>query len=188
MCAKYKEEKHIKYCLGNALFALMEKYPYDEITVNEICYQAHVGRATYYNYVSGKHGKDELLSFKLERDFDQYVAVRRSRNLSHSDDGGDLYNFVYDNRSLFRLLHRNQLSNVLIQLIRYSENNIASSGDQAYLDAYIALGHLGIMQQWYEDDYDRSAYDVASIIFQKYSDLVKYYIQKYVEETQKQSN
>lgn len=185
MCAKYREEKHIKYCLASALLELMENYPFDEITVNEICYTAHVGRATFYNYASGKRGKDDLLIFKVERDFDQYVADRRIKGLTKSDaDGGDTFNFIFDNRDTFRLLHKNQLSNVLIHFLRHAEGNPESTGDQAYIDSYLALGYLGIMEQWYREDYSKSALDVAYIIFNKHADLVKWHIQRYLETNQ----
>ena len=155
--------------------------PFNDITVNEICYTAHVGRATFYNYTNGKQGKDDLLVFKLNRDYDQYVSQRRAKQLSKIDEGGDTFNFIYENRELFRLLHQNQRNHVLIQFLLYAECDPNSEGDQAYIDSYLALGYLGLMRKWYEDDYSKSALDVASILFNKHADLVRWHIKRYLE-------
>ena len=181
MCAKYKEEQHIKYCLANALIKLMQSSPFEQITVNEICYTAHVGRATFYHYADGKQGKDDLLLFKLERDYDQYTARRRKMGLSKIDEGGDTFNFIYDNKECFSLLHRDQRSNVLIQFLLYAECGLNAEGDQAYLDYYLALGYLGLMQKWYQDNYSKTALEVASILFNKHAELVRWHIKRYLE-------
>ena len=185
MVGKYREEKYIKVCLANALVELMKTYRFDEITVNEICYAAHVGRATFYHYANGKQGKAELLDFKLERDYDLYVAKRRANGLSKTDGAGDTFSFVYDNRETFSLLHRDQLNNTLIHFLLYAEGDPNTDGDQAYIDAYLALGHLGILQQWYRDGYRKSAFEVAQILFNKHADLVMRHVKLYLELNQR---
>ena len=181
MCAMYKEEKHIKYCLGTALLDLMKQSSFDEITVNEICYAAHVGRATYYNYAGGKRGKDDLIAFKLKRDYKKYVQSRREHGLSKIDNGGDTFNFIYDHKEIFGLLHRDRLNTILIQFLTYAEGNPDSEGEQAYIDQYLAMGYLGILQKWDEDNYSRSALEIAFIVYNKHANLVKWHIKRYLE-------
>ena len=183
MCATYKEEKHIKYCLGSALLELMKQNSFSEITVNEICSAAYIGRATYYNYAGGKREKDDLITFKLKRDYKKYVSERRAKGLSKTDNGGDTFNFVYDNREIFKLLHRDRLNNTLIQFLTYAEGNSESKGDQAYIDQYLAMGYLGILQKWDEENYSKTALEVAYIVYNKHADLIKWHIQRYLDIT-----
>lgn len=53
--------------LAEGLFALMQRTPWNTITIQAICDEANVARASFYAHFDGKIG---LLDFLLERNFD----------------------------------------------------------------------------------------------------------------------
>lgn len=186
MGTTYREEKHIKYCLASALIELMKQSSFEEITVNEICYEAHVGRATFYHYVKGKQGKEDLLSFKLERDFGSFVEKRRTAHKGAAEEGGDILCFVYENRELFALLHRDRLTNVLVQFVMQAEVKNQPTGDEAFIAYYVTYGYLGVIRNWYETGFALKPVEVAAIIYNVYAEIVRGYIRKSQQEQQGQ--
>ncbi len=59
-------------CLMNALLELLKEKDIEEITVNELCERALVGRGTFYKHFSDKY---EFFSFVLEEMLAHYIAV-----------------------------------------------------------------------------------------------------------------
>ncbi len=158
MCAQYKEEKHINHCLANALFKLMKKYPFDDITINEICYEAHIARATYYHYANGKHGKEDLLVFKLKDDYNKYLDHHNKQM------GDDILDYVYESKELFTLLQRNKLSNVIISFLKYANQNDSLKAISSYLYAYANYSYLGVIYQWAKDGFQLTPTEITDAI------------------------
>jgi len=178
MGMSYKDEKIIKYCIASSLLNLMKKYSFDEITVSEICYNANVARPTYYNYVSGKHGKEELLAFKISREFDEYAKTHPS-----DPDGGErIFEFVYDNKEVFRLLHKNDLNNVIIDFLyhvcKISHESKMLGIMEGYIEYYVAFSYLGTMTYWDMNDYKQTPDEISSYIRHKYSEVIEAILKK----------
>ncbi len=167
MCAIQNENVYIKECLANGLVELMNNYPFDDITINEICYTAHVARATYYNYANGKHGKEDLLSFKVKRDYKEYIDKHGKQM------GDDILNYIYENKTLFLLLQKNNLSNVIITFLKYANRNDSLQELSPYLSAYITFSYLGIVYQWVKDDFSIPPNEVSTVIYKAYEEIMK---------------
>ena len=60
------ESNNIKEQLSVVLFDLLEKKPFQKITVNELCQQTHIHRSTFYLHFEDKY---ELVLFCLRNDF-----------------------------------------------------------------------------------------------------------------------
>ncbi len=161
-----KNNNQIKYCLANALVELIKEYPFDEITINEICNTAHVARATYYHYVNGKHGKENLLAYKVKNDYDEYIENHGKKI------GDDILDYIYENKTLFTLLQKNGLSNVLISFLKYANKNNAMKTISPYLSAYVTFSYLGVIYQWIKDDFSKTPIEVATIIFNAYKEIL----------------
>lgn len=168
--ASYKEEKYIKTCMAEALLELMKEYPFDEITVNEICYTAHIGRATYYNYVNSKHGKEELISHKLKKDYDAYREKLIKENHPKKYSADNVIYFVYENKELFKLIDSNHLSNCIIELIQYIISTNAEQREDMYLNSYVIFGYMGIIYQWLRSGFNKSPEEVNKTIANAYID------------------
>lgn len=168
MSNEAKKDKFIKYCIANALCKLMDNNTFEKITVNEICNEAHIGRATYYNHANGKKGKEELLNFKLSKDYDEYVKTRERR----PNDGGDLLNFVLVNKKLFAKLHEYRLSNVIIDFLLYTNKYEEDRQDNEYISHYTCFGYLGLMYQWYRNGFKESPAEICDIIRNKYIEIL----------------
>lgn len=59
--------------LANALQELMEKKPFQKITVNELCQKSGLHRSTFYLHFNDKY---DLLSFYLENLFEEFENSR----------------------------------------------------------------------------------------------------------------
>lgn len=55
----------IRECVGKTILTLMKSMNFDEITVNDICKAAYIGRTTFYRYFGTKDGKRKAVYFRL---------------------------------------------------------------------------------------------------------------------------
>jgi AcrR family transcriptional regulator len=90
--------------LRDALISLLPKRGWDDLSVQEICARANVGRSTFYMHFQSK---EQLLAYGLEGLKNalavQATAGRGSRTQAFSFMRG-LLEHVYEQRSLFRAL------------------------------------------------------------------------------------
>ncbi len=178
MCAQYKEEKHIKHCLANALVELMRQYPFDDITINEICYTAHVARATYYHHANGKHGKEDLLVFKLNDDYNKYLEHHNKQM------GDDILEYVYESKEFFTLLQRNKLSNVIISFLKYANRNDSLKAISSYLYAYANYSYLGVIYQWAKDGFQLMPSEITTLILDAHKEAFLLFIKSSTDKQQ----
>lgn len=167
MGADYKDDQDIQCCLVNALVDLMKEYPFDDITISEICYKAHVARATYYRYASGKHGKEYLLAFKLKNDYSKYLDIHNMQMGEH------ILGYVYENKELFTLLQKNKLLNVIVSFLKFANQNDKMKAVNPYLHAYSNFSYLGVIYQWVKDDFSKTPAEISMIIFNAYKKIVE---------------
>jgi AcrR family transcriptional regulator len=66
--------------LGNALIALIEEKPIDEVTVREVLNRAGVGRSTFYVHYSDK---DDLFLSVLEEGLEMWTTTRAMDEIFH---------------------------------------------------------------------------------------------------------
>ena len=86
---KRNQTDFLKLCLADALIKLLESKEYAEINVNEICELANVGRTTFYRHLDKDNGKEELLLFKINYEWDCYQErhdeeIKKDQNLGMS--------------------------------------------------------------------------------------------------------
>jgi AcrR family transcriptional regulator len=89
--------------LGNALIALIQEKPIDEVTVQEVLERASVGRSTFYLHFSGK---DDLFLSELEHALEIWTTVlSRKQEKSHRvAPVAEFFAHVADARKLYRAL------------------------------------------------------------------------------------
>ncbi len=155
ICASMKKNQtlFIKLCLADALIKLMETEEFDSIKVNTICNLADIGRTTFYRHFDNKNSKEELLSFKIEYEWDCYKE--KHEEAINQDSGFALTNFIYENKKLFSLLYRNGLISVIMQVFEI----LIPAGESydknaSYLMSYFVYGYFGIIYQWIKYDFD----------------------------------
>ena len=95
--------------ITQALFALMRKHPYSEITVKQIILEARLARKTFYRNFDSKD--DVLLSHIKKTLRDYFDTVNNAR----SDVLTAIFDFADRNRELLFLLDKNSLLHLPLQ-------------------------------------------------------------------------
>ena len=119
-----KDMRNTRMKIVNAAWALFYKYGYDNTTVEDIVYESHTSRGSFYHYFKSK---DELLN-TLSSVFDS-----KYEELEPAVSGFDtaMEKLLYLNRELFRHIEDSVSLDLLARL--YS-SQLVSSGDRNLLD------------------------------------------------------
>ncbi len=104
-------------CLMNAMLDLLKEKDFENITVNELCERALVGRGTFYKHFADKY---EFFSFILNEMFEHFMA-EAEENTDESDPRS-YYNaffeafiqFIEKNNQLFGPPSSNSMISVLL--------------------------------------------------------------------------
>ncbi|GIO54533.1 hypothetical protein BK138_01450 [Paenibacillus rhizosphaerae] len=146
--------------LYNALFDLMEKHSFEQITVKQICDLAMVHRTTFYTHFQDKF---DLLSHAVmqiaEEEFRNFAEV----SLSPSDNFRELFSIAAKHKTLFSQLlfeERDSLRNLLRRdmgkgmkkyLAEQHAIEVNSIEIQIKIEAYIGAV-LGVLNWWFENN------------------------------------
>ncbi|MCR5209871.1 MAG: TetR/AcrR family transcriptional regulator [Lachnospiraceae bacterium] len=95
--------------IAEALLGLMEKYPYNEITVKQIILETDLVRKTFYRNFSSK---DEVLRYIMKKALSDYFSVINSGKV---DVLKNIFMFADRNRRLLILLDKNNMLYIALQ-------------------------------------------------------------------------
>ena len=109
--------------ITDALLALMEKYPYNEISVKQIVLETGLVRKTFYRNFSSK---DDVLDARINSAIREYVDGLLERP---EDPLGVIFHFCERNRKLLELLNRNRLLYLLLLRLNEEIPKISSTVD-----------------------------------------------------------
>ncbi len=104
-------------CLSDAMLELLKEKSLEDITVNELCERAIVGRGTFYKHFSDKY---EFFSFILGEMFGYYLE--EAGTCSDHDDPAAYYisfytafiQFTEDNRNIFGPLSSSSMTTAML--------------------------------------------------------------------------
>lgn len=97
---KYKNRT--KAYINMALFALMQKKDYDDISVKEICEKAGVSRMSFYRYYMMKD--DIFINYCDERFEEFYDGIGEIENLDLNTFSLEIFKFVYKYMKQIKIL------------------------------------------------------------------------------------
>ncbi len=104
-------------CLFNAMLDLLKEKSLEDITVNELCDRAIVGRGTFYKHFSDKY---DFFSFVLGEMFEHYLE-EAERNIDNCDPRSyyvaffrAYIQFVETNREYFGTLTSSSMTSVML--------------------------------------------------------------------------
>ncbi len=140
----YVEEKIVE-----ALINLLKDHSLDNITVQELCEKAGVGRASFYRHYQNKEQilKDHAQSLIQEwtRDFES------SAHEQPSDVFVSLFTHLKDNQEFYEILHSTGWDHILKDTIRYKLGVTPElSNLDAYQKVFFADGMTGWIEEWIE--------------------------------------
>lgn len=161
MVDKKNEDLRVKRThklLYSALLDLMEKHPFENITVKQICDLAMVHRTTFYTHFQDKF---DLLSRAMKQIADEEFKGIVNASFSPADNFRELFSLAVKHKKLFSILladERDSLRNLLrremgrgIQeyLIQHHSMDGDSVDMQIKIEAYIGAV-LGVITWWIE--------------------------------------
>lgn len=120
-----------KKILEDALGALLEEKPFEEIRVIDICSKANMHRSTFYTYFNDKY---ELLKSKLDEyeakfleDLQRYKIEDKLKDF-HIDIMIKILQYFYFNRKYLKIIFQNNKDNSITKIL------------QKYLEVYVIEG------------------------------------------------
>ena len=120
-----------KKILEDALGALLEEKPFEEIRVIDICSKANMHRSTFYTYFNDKY---ELLKSKLDEyeakfleDLQRYKIEDKLKDF-HIDIMIKILQYFYFNRKYLKIIFQNNKDNSITKIL------------QKYLEDYVIEG------------------------------------------------
>ncbi|RHR21612.1 TetR/AcrR family transcriptional regulator [Clostridium sp. AF19-22AC] len=156
---KIAEQSKIK--LVNSLFAIMEQYNFEEITITQISQEAGLSRKTFYRLFKNK---DELLNFYFKHLYNECFQQIKSKQIQHYWDVVQHYfDFCEGHKSLLLLLKQNNLLTRLFEgsykysfnvfeYVRTKEVKEEYSELLPYMLAYSIGGMFSMLLKWIESD------------------------------------
>lgn len=160
-----------KKLINLAMYALLLKKPYNEISVKEICYRAGVSRMSFYRYFSAK---DDVIINVCDFQFENfYEKIKVLKNPTWEDVF--LIVFYYfkschrevalSKRSGLQYLILNQLNSYM----KYIINNVKSEKIPPIANAnkvaapFLAGGFFMILMDWIERDMEDSPEELRTL-------------------------
>ncbi len=166
--AKKIDTKDTRDCFLVALFLLMKKKPYKEITITELCQKANFSRKTFYDNFTKK---DDLL---------RHLAEDIALGFRYTDDRSGflhIFEYLYELREWISLLIENNLldsvvadvTRLMLPLIR-DHNWHAILGDYddmlPYYFEFVNAGLLRLIYLWYHEDFQKEPAKMAGLVSQ----------------------
>lgn len=135
---------YIKEQLAITLFDLIKTKEFSDISISELVNKAGVGRASFYRKYTCK---EDVLSQYITEKLEQW------KNDFDANPVGDftvsLFNYFYENKEIYLLLYKANLSNILYESIRIASGiNSQSNNILTYEVATFAGTLFGLTDEW----------------------------------------
>lgn len=142
--------------IETALFTLMEKKSFAQITISELVKQADVARRTFYR---SYESKEEVLHGYFEKLCRMYQnEAKPLEGYAIEQVARDYFSFWYQYREFLLLLHRSGLDELLYYEIsqaslevvksRISSEKVKQLPGMEYFAAYSVGGFINLLQHW----------------------------------------
>jgi len=150
-----------------ALLQLMQKFPYEDITVTALCQTANITRRVFYHLFSSK-------TDALHAMIDHNLLAISEEDFDTRDDALRFFRYWHSQRKLLDALQANQLTGLLLE--RMIENIMREDYDLRYwlkkngwekeLDVIIfhLTGAMGMVYRWYYSGFRESPEEMALLL------------------------
>ncbi|MFA5535774.1 MAG: TetR/AcrR family transcriptional regulator [Bacillota bacterium] len=174
-----------KKAIGDALVELINEKGFEAITVKDITNKAGINRGTFYAHYQDKYDlmtkcEDQIMLEMAEivkQDIQGYITWANSTSTSTFPFAVAIFKYLNENSGFMEavlgpkggLSFQTRLKNFMWKTMFESESeallkeeNLLVPGQ--YLVSYIASAHLGIIQQWLNNDRQESPEEMARIL------------------------
>lgn len=163
---EFLPEEYTRYYIVQALFKLMDEFPFEEISVTDVAKKAGVGRATFYRYFKRK---EDVLTYYFERHTKEYVWNQRLYPRCKADYvviAEGVFSLFLDQKEPFRLIKRAHLEYLYLD---YLNRKFTTELEKDYpiangYEPYLYAGMLfNVSMAWLDRDCDESPRQLAQI-------------------------
>ena len=135
---------YIKEQLALTIFDLIKTKEFHDISISELVNKAGVGRASFYRKYTSK---EDVLSQYIVEKLEQW---KKDFDANPSDDFVvSLFTYFYENKELYLLLYKANLSNLLYEGIRIASGiNSPPNNISTYRVATFAGTLFGLIDEW----------------------------------------
>lgn len=135
-------------CITEALLEMMEKKPFNSITITDLTKRAGVGRVSFYrNFES----KEEVIRRHLNNLIDEWSGQYGDTGPEPSGLNEKMFEYFYQNRELYIMLYRQGLAHISLQSIMdVCGPKPEQPNALAYFTSFIAHGIYGWIEEWFK--------------------------------------
>lgn len=166
-----KSTEFLKECMADALIKLLDKYPFDKITIDLVVCTAGVGRATWFRHFSSKQ---EAVVYKLKLLWYRWCADNEINEWRKFDPDNvePFIMFFYTYKDIHRLLYKSGLMSCIYDAfytVMSEGYHVEKAGN--YHTGFFAHGLFGLISEWIAGDYKDNP---EQIIFIFKNEIIKY--------------
>ncbi len=151
-----RQREQSKQMIEAALFALMEKKEFSQITVSEVALQADVARRTFYRLYETK---EDVLHEYLVRLCESYKSTYKPlQGYDIAQVARDYFGFWYQHRETLLRMYKSGLDEMLYYEIskaslsvvrnRVSDESMKDFPDITYFAMYSVGGFINLLRHW----------------------------------------
>lgn len=150
-----------------ALLELMQKLPYEDITVTQLCQAANISRRVFYHLFNSK--ADALYAL-----IDHSILAAEGYRTDIPDEAVRFFQYWKEHESLLTALTENGLSNMLLERMvnvimnedydirRWLRTENAANGTEILI--FNLCGAMGLTYNWYYSGYRKSPEEMAALL------------------------
>ena len=156
-----------------ALYALLLRMPYEEITVSDICRKADISRVSFYHYYDKKD--DILIQFSDERFAEFFDDFTKLESMTFQDLIVELFRFLRKNSRQLTILRYAKKEDILLEQFysygRYIFSNTLTSKllkdrNNPFLVPFLVGGLFQVIMRWLDEGMTSSPEEIAQSIFE----------------------
>lgn len=164
-----EENIRAKKKIIDALFALMEKKPFSEITVTDIITEADVARATYYRNFENK---EAIIDSFIQNLYEEVMVQSGDYDIQEALSYDNVvrgfektFSCMIDNKTYMLALYQNGFGSQILETFnRYIEEFIGEmphNSKERYLLYYIAGAASNVLVKWLMDGAVETPHEIA---------------------------
>lgn len=170
ICKTEKSQKR-QIEVERALYELLKKKNYDDITVTELCESVNMPRKAFYRYFDEKK---DVLDFMLDQTLTKYGYFFNSNlKRNHRKELEEYFRFWLENKELLEILDKNDLINSLFECVsRFPVKDIISVSKylpddnewaRTKIFEFAIFGLLFEAINWYKEGFKTDISDIVDI-------------------------
>lgn len=156
---------YVKEQITQSLFDLMKENKFEDISITSITKKACVGRASFYRNFETK---EDIIKQYLSILLNNWKAdFEKSGESDHVTLFASLFCHLKDNSSTYLLLHKHNLSYLLLDYIKSECGpRPGHTSTIAYQHAFFAYGLYGWIEEWIERGMVETAEDITNMFLE----------------------